>query len=485
MCKEAISVPLKGRQGLGFRGSGGVGAMASSSAAVFRKHRTAQDRGGDAAWAARVSHKALRSMPETAHFDLEADFELDENDRVVWRLLQLPRRFSDIQKTGILPLEELQACLRALVAADAVEVVDAELAKLLLPAEVKRVRAEVAGKTWRAPTGTLVAKVYRPDIDGRASAAAETSGEPGTTQTSSPGTPPRTTTAAAGPRPAPTPQTTPAAQPAGASPPATGQSGLTAEDRAIHAQLAAAFASLKKVDHYAFLGVTPTADDAAIRAAYVRLARDYHPDRIAGSALAADAEARSWIEALFKRLGDAQKTLMNAEHRVRYDREQKALQSSGTPTSSTTQTRRPVEARNAFIMAETFFKKREFAQAELHYRQAAAFDPEEPAIAVGLAWCMYHNPDHAPEKRRDEARRRLEESLKKFRSGDAAYKLGRVLRDQGDEAGAAKLFDEAARLAPGHVDAQREVRIATMRKEKAEAEKQAENTGLLGKLLRR
>jgi tetratricopeptide (TPR) repeat protein len=136
-------------------------------------------------------------------------------------------------------------------------------------------------------------------------------------------------------------------------------------------------------------------------------------------------------------------------------------------------------------MAETFFKKREFAQAELHYRQAANFDPEEGLIAVGLAWCIFLNSDQPVEKRRDDARKRLEDAVKKFKSGDAAYKLGRVLRELGDEAGAQKRFEEALRLTPSHVDAQREVRIVEMRKQKTDPEKADEKKGFLGKLFKK
>jgi curved DNA-binding protein CbpA len=528
--------------------------MSNAQASVFQKHRKAGDHGGDLAWVARVSSRALRCVPEHASKDIEGLFELDDNDRLLWRLLQLPRRFSDLEKAAIVPVEDLRAALRGFVAADVVEVVDSDQGKALLPAELKRLRAEVAGKTWRPAAGALVARVYRPDIDGGGSgeggAVPQVEIGVATTTTSSPGmrTPtaagadaarastgsaapgsspvspefsaPRTST---GPQPAAfaAPRTTSGVQPAAVpfsvprtstgsqpaagpqapslnaprttsgvvspAPNAIGGRPLLPADKTTYTQLAQAYASMNKLDHYAFLGVPTTADEPSIRASYVSLARDYHPDRIAGSVLADDADVRGWIEALFKRLGEAQKTLLNAESRARYDREQKALASTSGPNAAAPggRPRRPLEARNAFIMAETFFKKREFAQAELHYRQAANFDPEEGLIAVGLAWCIFLNSDQPVEKRREDARKRLEEAVKKFKSGDAAYKLGRVLRELGDEAGAQKRFEEALRLTPNHVDAQREVRIVEMRKQKTEPEKPDEKKGLLGKLFKK
>jgi curved DNA-binding protein CbpA len=530
--------------------------MSSPQASVFQKHRSAGDVGGDSAWASsKVVGRALRCTRESGSRDVESEFELAETDRVLWRLLQLPRRFADLEKAALMPIDDLRAALRAFVAADVVEVVDADQGKALLPAELKRARAEASGKSWRPAAGALVAKVYRPDIDGGAPAAdggagpvvdahdagavasrprvaaapppspgfdaprTATGSAPAATATAAPGfQAPRTATGSApaaatgapgvqaprtatGSAPAPSPApastaaaaaaATAAASAAGAAVPtppnAIGNRPLLPADKTTYTQLATAHAAMARLDHYSFLGIPTNADEPAIRAAYVGLARDYHPDKIAGSPLGDDPQVRAWIEALFKRLGEAQKTLMNAESRARYDREQKALAASpGGTTTSTGRQRRPIEARNAFIMAETYFKKKDYAQAELHYRQASNFDPEEGLINVALAWCIFLNPEHAPEKRHEDARKRLDEAMKKFKSGDAAYKLGRVLREMGDEAGAAKHFELALRMTPNHVDAQREMRIIEMRRAK-EAEKPADDTkaSLIGKLFKR
>ncbi|WP_309601535.1 DnaJ domain-containing protein [Sphingomonas sp.] len=54
-------------------------------------------------------------------------------------------------------------------------------------------------------------------------------------------------------------------------------------------------------DHYAILGVTPTAQPTVIRAAYLALMREYHPDRNASPMAAERAQA---IVAAYKVLGD-------------------------------------------------------------------------------------------------------------------------------------------------------------------------------------
>lgn len=60
--------------------------------------------------------------------------------------------------------------------------------------------------------------------------------------------------------------------------------------------------------HYEVLGVTPTADEAAVRRAYVALARQHHPDRAGGDA------------ARMRALNEAWATLGDPVRRARYDR---------------------------------------------------------------------------------------------------------------------------------------------------------------------
>jgi molecular chaperone DnaJ len=68
--------------------------------------------------------------------------------------------------------------------------------------------------------------------------------------------------------------------------------------------------AVAKRDYYEVLGISPDADDQAIRRAFYSLARDWHPD----IADAPDAEAR------FRELAEAYSVLSKRESRVLYDR---------------------------------------------------------------------------------------------------------------------------------------------------------------------
>ncbi|QGG95502.1 J domain-containing protein [Actinomarinicola tropica] len=67
--------------------------------------------------------------------------------------------------------------------------------------------------------------------------------------------------------------------------------------------------------HYEVLGVDPTASTDEIRRAYVRLARDHHPDRHADSPPAARAEA----ERRMRQINEAWRELRDPARRDRYD----------------------------------------------------------------------------------------------------------------------------------------------------------------------
>jgi tetratricopeptide (TPR) repeat protein len=219
-----------------------------------------------------------------------------------------------------------------------------------------------------------------------------------------------------------------------------------------------------------------------VKQAFVRLAREYHPDKLAGSGMSDEPGLHAMVDALFKRLGDAHQALANAEARAAYDRTLESLNHTPAHGVPGGKVRRPAEALNAFKMGDTFFKKKDFKQAEMHLRQAAMFDPEDPKILTALAWCIYSNPEHEEGVRLPDARKRLQEVTSKYKLGDAHYKLGLLLRKGGDEGAAQRQFSAAAKLDPNHTDAVREVRLLEMRTSKDEKD---EKGGLFGKFLRK
>ena len=67
-------------------------------------------------------------------------------------------------------------------------------------------------------------------------------------------------------------------------------------------------------DYYRILGVPEKADEQAIRKAYRKLAKEFHPDANQGDPKAAER---------FKEIGEAYGVLSNAEKRKQYDQMRK------------------------------------------------------------------------------------------------------------------------------------------------------------------
>lgn len=76
------------------------------------------------------------------------------------------------------------------------------------------------------------------------------------------------------------------------------------------------FHALARLDHYQLLGVDRAADKKAIKAAYFKLAAEFHPDKHFRKELGA---FKPKMEAIFKRLTQAEETLSRKETRAEYD----------------------------------------------------------------------------------------------------------------------------------------------------------------------
>lgn len=462
--------------------------MSREQANTFRKHRDAEDAQGNLAWAARLSQKALRASPEAMQrIEVEHEFELADTEKVIWRLLKLPRKYMDLENCGLQPSDKMRGFLRGLVAADVVDIVDASEAKALIPAEIKRVKAELAGKQIEKPREPLRGRVYRPSLDGPPPAAAQPEPVAAPASSSSMPAPPTSGSFKSPPVSSPSNTSSPLHRVPTAPKGVPGPAALSDDDRAFRDEILRAYTAMGKQNHYEFLGVQRPANDASVRQAYMRLAREYHPDRAAGPAFADDDTFKSKVDALFKRLGEAQQALSTEEGRQTYERTLEALGTGGTQAADGKRQRRPLEAQNAFKMGEVMFKKKDFPAAEAHYRQAALFDDQDPKILTALATCIWMNPDHDEKVRTAEARKRLTDILNTFKFPDASYKLGLLLRKAGEEAAAQRHFAIANKLDPNHVDAAREVRLANMRKSAAEEEKKSTQgaAGLINKLLKK
>ncbi len=232
-----------------------------------------------------------------------------------------------------------------------------------------------------------------------------------------------------------------------------------AEKRRILQQLSD---SQERMNSYELLGINRDATDEQVQAAFFRLAKQFHPDKL-GPEL---ADMRETSARLFSRLTEAQRTLSDQTRRANYDRQ---LAHKLTPEDDEQQRiQAVVQAATSFQKAEVLFKKRMLAAAELEARRAHESDPEQADYLALLAWIQASKPNselQLPQvlDQLNQALRMEPESEKThFYRAQVLSRLGRQREALGD-------YRFVVSKNPHHIDALREIRIWEMRRKGQES----------------
>jgi curved DNA-binding protein CbpA len=192
--------------------------------------------------------------------------------------------------------------------------------------------------------------------------------------------------------------------------------------------------NLKQLDHYALLGVQPTASAEQIKAAYRKAAKTYHPDALARSGL--DAETREQANDVFAAIGKAHAVVSDSRRRGDYDAVQRT-------SSSDLDADRLAQAEVNYRKAEVLLRLGNFRGAHEFLRSAVDFWPDECAYQSGLGWALYKKSPSEPEA----ALEHLEKAARLDPDdGITQFRLSVVLRQRGDDEGAAQAARRAEQL---------------------------------------
>jgi tetratricopeptide (TPR) repeat protein len=216
-------------------------------------------------------------------------------------------------------------------------------------------------------------------------------------------------------------------------------------------------ATLKGQNHFQRLGLTEQADAGAVKIAYFKLAKLYHPDTLPPNAL---PELERLKAEVFGYIGDAYRTLSDDKSRAAYIESLKG----GAEGQAEVDVVAILQAEERFKKGTIFMKSRKYAEAAKIFDEAIQLNADE---AEFYAWRGYARFCAAPDKKaaQPEAFRELQTALKKNdRCAPAHYFLGVIAKTLGDAAGALKHFKKTVEIQPDHIDAQREIRIATQKK---------------------
>lgn len=220
-------------------------------------------------------------------------------------------------------------------------------------------------------------------------------------------------------------------------------------------------AKVDTLSHFEILGLTESALPAEVSAAYMKLVRVYHPDRLVGQGL---GDMLKKAERIMARLGEASSVLADAKRRAEYTKKLR-----GHPSEIDT-ARNILDAEQDFKQGDLLLRKGEIRAALEKFNEASKKNPAETEYRAYLAWARYLEPGSRKDMLSRETLRLIQEALKErphFVRG--RFWIGEIHKHAGDLEAAEKAFRDCLETDASFLDAQRELRLIEMRRAKQPA----------------
>lgn len=232
---------------------------------------------------------------------------------------------------------------------------------------------------------------------------------------------------------------------------------LSPEERSLREELAERAVEMKKQDYFEVLGVSKNASKAEIKKAYFALAKQYHPDRMSGTA---SAEIRNLADEIFNIISSAHDVLADDARRDMYMDEI----SHGTKRDVSSEVSKILSAEGLFQKGEIALRKREYEQARNMFAEAVDLCPDEGEFHAYLGWAMFQSDPKNEETVRS-ARDQLNQAISLNSKVDKAYLfLGYIYKAMNYREMAEHEFEKAIQCNPDCTEALRELRLINMRR---------------------
>jgi len=206
------------------------------------------------------------------------------------------------------------------------------------------------------------------------------------------------------------------------------------------------------------LGVEQKTPPDKVKQIYFRMAKMFHPD--AKPALY-KGKVKEVVEEVFTHLSEAYSVLSDREQRENHIRSLKSQVSA----QQLDEAHRAIEAETEFQKAEVLLRRANWASAETLLHRAVELMPTEPEYRMYYAWAEFKVKGRG---QAGPSKKVIEEALKsRPKAIEGHYFLGEILKSEGQTEEAEACFRKVLELDPHHVEAQRELRLSTMRKEKS------------------
>jgi curved DNA-binding protein CbpA len=226
---------------------------------------------------------------------------------------------------------------------------------------------------------------------------------------------------------------------------------VSAAEAEIRSALEAALPAARETDLFARLSVPRGASVDEVKSAYLRLVKQFHPDRYAAPGL---ADLQPGLRELLSSLNEAYATLSDRQRRSDY------LARTSTGGRAATEAA-AAAARADFQKAEVARRAGDHARARLFLESAVRSDRRPDYLAaLAQAHLAMGKPDD-----RDRARRYLDEAMKDPTCARAFLAAANVAREEKDADLAERLLRSALKADPRNEDAARELRELQGRKQ--------------------
>ena len=242
---------------------------------------------------------------------------------------------------------------------------------------------------------------------------------------------------------------------------ASSSQAVPAPDAALRTAILELAEKLDRLSHFELLGVSESAAAGEVSSAFIRAARRYHPDRLAGAGL---SELVPEAERILARMSEAAMVLGDPTRRAEY----LDGRSGKKPTGSTIPT--VLDAETSFLKGEVLLRRGDHAKAIECFAAASKANPGEPQYRAYWAWARFDNPRGRKEAVVREVQRILADVVAaqpRFARGH--YWLGQIWKFLNEPDRAERAFREAVHQDKDLLEATREMRLLEMRRTRKSA----------------
>ncbi len=239
-------------------------------------------------------------------------------------------------------------------------------------------------------------------------------------------------------------------------------------------------------DYFTMLGLERTATQTDIQGAYFKVAKAWHPDRLPPELV----DMKPLVSKVFAKYNEAYGILNDPAKRTDYTKTLDTGGGTGGDSAADQEAvRRVVDAAFEFQKAEIFLKKNDLQQAAEFATSAANADPEQGEYVALSLWIQSIRRGDAPlvpDGKTSQFYKDIIEQLDAILKREpmlerALFYRGTLLKRSGFEEKAMRDFRLVSQINPKNIDAQREMRLFMMRRDK----KAKDEAGLLGKLFKK